>query len=494
MINPMDVPIFLFEQTPVGILDAGDGPVLTQLRVDMEDPMDKAMLDGLTSELKDYIKRFETCFQSTPSREHLTAYVRGQIGPLQRKSVEPMALESGIKPRTLQQFLSVHKWDEGAMRSLVRSIVATEHADPDAVGVIDETSFNKKGKKTVGVQRQWCGHVGKIDNCVQTVHLTYAARDFATIIDSDLYLPQDWAEDNARRVEAGVPENVTFRKKWEIALEMLERAKREGVAMRWLTADEFYGRVSEFLAGVEALGMLYVVEVPVSTCGWTARGHARGQQQQRRVDELFKRGGPSWVDYHVKDSTKGPVIWRVRAIRFVPHAGTDRSEKWLLIAVNPLDDKAKYFLSNAPATIEIESLLTVAFTRWRIEHNFEESKQEIGLDHFEVRTYTGLQRHLAISMVSLLFLVQASLRLRGQTRDHWTVPQTRLIVNTMVDQELSSEQRNRQLDRDLYKIDYWQRRAKVAEECHRRRRLRDLEAAGVNLAQAVRCPLWIDTG
>jgi len=208
--------------------------------------MDKAKLDGLTSELNDYIKRFEACFKSTPSREHLTAYVRGQLGPLQRKSVEPIAIEAGIEPRTLQQFIGSHKWDEAAMRSRVRSIVATERADAHAVGVIDETSFNKKGKKTVGVQRQWCGHTGKIDNCVQTVHLTYVARDFATIIDSDLYLPKDWADDKARRDEGCIPDSVKFRKKWEIALEMLARAKREGVVIRWLTADEFYGRASEF--------------------------------------------------------------------------------------------------------------------------------------------------------------------------------------------------------------------------------------------------------
>ena len=491
MMTVMVVIAFLLKQAPAGILDAGDGPILTQFRVDPEDPMDKAMLDGLASELSEYTKRFDACFQSTPSRDHLTAYVRGQIGPLQRKSVEPIALQSGIKPRTLQQFLSAHRWDDKAMRARVRSIVATEHADPNGLGVIDETSYDKKGKKTVGVKRQWCGHTGKIDNCVQTVHLTYVARDFATIIDSDLYLPREWAEDKERREEAGIPDSVTFRTKGEIALELLQRSKGEGVPMRWLTADEFYGRSSEFLSGVEALGLLYVVEVPISTCGWTARGYSR-EQQHRRVDEFFKRGGPSWFDYHVKDTTKGPVVWRVRTIRFVPHAGTDRTEKWLLIAVNALDGEAKYFISNAPAETQIELLLTVAFTRWRIEHNFEESKQEIGLDHFEVRSYIGLQRHLAISMVSMLFLVRASLRLRGQTQDHWTVPQTRMITNAMVDQELLPEQRIRKLDLELSKVLYYQKRAKVAEDCHRRRRLRDLEKAGVDLKQTVKCPRWLD--
>lgn len=194
--------------------------------------MDKAMLAELSGELRDFLLEFHACFQSTPSREHMLAYVRGQLGPLQRKSMEPMALDLGMEPRTLQQFLSGYIWDEKAMRAQVRRIVVRKYADPHAVAVIDETSFNKKGAKTVGVKRQWCGHTGKIDNCVQTVHLTYVARDFATIIDSDLYLPKDWCEDMARRIEARVPDEVTFRKKWEIALEMLQRSKSEGVVIR----------------------------------------------------------------------------------------------------------------------------------------------------------------------------------------------------------------------------------------------------------------------
>lgn len=452
--------------------------------------MDSTNLDWIEPSLTKFVARFESCFRSEPSRGHLANYLRGQASQLQRKSIEPMALDGGLKPRTLQQFISSYVWDQEAMRCGVRHIVATEHADPNAIAVIDETSFNKKGKKTVGVKRQWCGHTGKIDNCVQTVHLTYVAQDFSTIVDSDLYLPEEWAEDLERRAEARVPEEVKFRTKWEIALEMLERSKNEELSMRWVTADEFYGRASKFLCGVDALGMLYVVEIPTNTVGWTSRGYDR-KQEHRRVDDLFQRGGPSWIDFQVKDTTKGPVVWQVRATRFVLHAGEDRREKWLLIARNPLDGDVKYFLSNAPAEVEISKLLSVAFTRWRIEHNFEESKQEVGLDHFEVRLYPSLERHLAISMVSMLFLVQCSLRLRKETCDHWTVPQTRLIVNTIADQELSPELRRRKLDRDLYKIAYWQKRAKVAEDCHRRRRLKDLEAKAVNLTHAEKCPQWI---
>jgi len=453
--------------------------------------MDEATLAAVSEKLDDFLVEFSECFASDPSRKHMARYVRGQLGQLQRKSMEPMAIREGIEPRTLQQFLSRHCWDENAMRRKVRSIVNRGHSDPQAVAVIDETSFNKQGAKTVGVKRQWCGHTGKIDNCVQTVHMTYVAHEFATIVDSDLYLPEEWCDDEARRAEARVPDEVAFRRKWEIALEMLQRSKSEGISVRWVTADEFYGHVTEFLAGVETLGMQYVVEIPANTYGWTARSFCRGEEH-RRVGELFKRGGPSWQDYHVKDTTKGPVVWKVRATRFISHAGRDREEKWLLIAVNPLDGETKYFLSSAPADTPIEVLLTVAFTRWRVERNFEDSKQEIGLDHFEVRSYVSLQRHLAISMVSMLFLVETSLQLRAQTQNHWTVPQARILVDTLVDHELVPEQRERQIERNLFKIAYLQKRAKSAEVSHRKRRLRDLQKAGVDLAQAIKCPAWIE--
>lgn len=455
--------------------------------------MDHAMLQQcLETDLSEYLGLFADCFAYSPTKAHLEVYVKGQLGTLERKSIEPIALEARVPPRTLQEFVSTHRWNEGAMRSRVRTIVATKHSNADAVAVIDETSFAKKGRKTIGVKRQWCGHNGKIDNCVQTVHVTYVGQDFATIVGTDIYLPEDWAEDAERRKEAGVPDGVKFRKKWEIAQELLDEARGDGIRFRWVTADEFYGRASEFREGLERRDLLYVVEVPISTYGWTVAGYAQ-KKEHRRVDALYQRGGPTWIAYYVKDTTKGPLVWRVRATRFVLHAGSDRSEKWLLIAVNPLTGETKYFLSNAPAETPIETLLTVAFTRWRVERNFEDSKQEIGLDHFEVRSYIALQRHLALSMVSLLFLVESTLKLKATTRDGWTVSQTRLVCDTLVDQELLPEQRARRLELSLFKVAYWQRRARVAEKSHGRRRLKDLANAGIDMETVRRCPAWPTT-
>ena len=187
--------------------------------------MDISELEELRPRLDDFLTRFDDCIKTLPSRRHLRTYVNGQLGPLARKSVEPIALEADVPVRSLQEFLEIHRWDEAKLARRVREIVMDGHADPEAVGVIDETSFAKKGRKTVGIQRQYCGETGKIDNCVVTVHLAYAAKDFAAIVDGDLFLPEHtWSNNPERRREADVPEELAYRPKWRIALDLLTRS------------------------------------------------------------------------------------------------------------------------------------------------------------------------------------------------------------------------------------------------------------------------------
>jgi SRSO17 transposase len=379
--------------------------------------MDIRKLEELRPRLDDYLSRFEDCIKTRPSREHLCTYVSGQLGPLERKSVEPIALEADVPVRSLQEFLEIHRWDETKVARRVREIVMDRHADPEAVGVVDETSFAKKGEHTAGVQHQYCGETGKIDNCVVTVHLAHAAKDFAAIVDGDLFLPpKTWAYDYERRRKAGIPDEVKYRPKWRIALDLMKRSIADGLRMKWLTADEEYGRVGEFRRESADMGVPYVVEVPCDTTGWTRAMTARGEER-RRADALWRRGGPSWEAYHVKDTEKGPVVWEVRAARFRAHegkgAGAGCEEQWLIVARNVLTGEVKYFLSNAPERTRRETLLRVAFTRWEVEHLFHEAKGEVGLRHFEVRRYKPVMRHLVPSMVSLLFFCEEVARLRG---------------------------------------------------------------------------------
>jgi len=377
--------------------------------------MEIGKLEHLRPRLEEYLARFDGCIKTRPSRRHLRTYVNGQLGPLERKSVEPMALDAGVPPRSLQEFLEIHRWDETKVVRRVRELVMERHADPEAIGVIDETSFAKKGEHTAGVQHQYCGATGKVDNCVVTVHLGYLTKDFGAIVDSELFLPEKtWAHDYERRRKAGIPDELEHRPKWRIALELLKRSIADGLRMKWLTADEEYGRVGEFRHQSADMGLLYVVEVPRDTTGWTGAMLRRGKDA-RRVDDLWRRGGPSWETYHVKDTEKGPVVWEARAVRFGPHEGKGAGEEqWLMVCRNVLTNEVKYFLSNARGSTRREAMLRVAFSRSEVEHLFHEAKGEVGMKHFEVRHYRPLMRHLALSMVSLLFLCEEVKRLRGE--------------------------------------------------------------------------------
>jgi SRSO17 transposase len=375
--------------------------------------MDLATLRGIRSELDLFLGRFDGCFRRRESREYFGVYVRGQLGPLERKSVEPIALEAGVHPRNLQQFLGQYAWDEKAMARRTREVVRDEHFCAEAIGVIDDTSVAKKGTKTVGIQRQYCGSTGKVDNCVVTVHVNYVAPDISTIVDSDLYLPQSWFDDPSRCEVAGVPAGLAFRTKPQIALDLLDRTRADGVPLKWITADEGYGEVPTFLDGVAARGLLYVIEVPgAHVHGWTPNGLRVGRKKSPLKD-LWWRGGPTWTTYAIKDTTRGDVVWDVRSTVFVPSWDPTKRLR-LLVAQNVLTEEIKYFLSNAPLETPVTSLLTVAFTRWNVERCFEDAKGEVGFDHFEVRGYRSVQRHLTISMLSLLFLSRVSRRLRGE--------------------------------------------------------------------------------
>lgn len=299
--------------------------------------------------------------------------------------------------------------------------------------MIDETSFPKKGDKTAGVQRQYCGASGKIDNCVVAVHLGCVAGGFRVLVDCDLFLPEaSWSKDRERCRDAGIPDDVRHRPKWQIALDLLERSMAGGMRFASLTADEAYGQVSAFRKGVGELGLTYVVEVPCKTSGWTVcpplektepgRGRPRTRDRlaaraskARRVDQLWQCGGPAWRAYHVKDTEKGPVVWEACASRFFPWKEDLPGEAcWLIVARNVLEKETKYFLSNASEDTPVEKMLSIAFSRSHIERCFEDAKGEIGMDHFEVRSYLALKRHLILSMVSLLFLTEQSESLRGK--------------------------------------------------------------------------------
>ena len=401
--------------------------------------MDAASLQSLVPELNRFLARFDDCFCDRRSRDHLPVYLRGQLSDLDRKSVEPIALTAGLAPRTLQQFLQSLSWNHTGMRDRVQRIVAAEHAGPASVGLIDETSFVKKGTKTPGVQRQWCGHLGKVENCVVTVHLGIAQGEFQCLLDGDLFLPESWHEDRTRCAAAGIPDSIVYRPKWRIALEQYDRAVANGVRFDWLTFDEGYGSKPEFLKELSARKQVWVAEVPKSVCGWlkrprvtersyrtSRRGRSRskrrlvsGQPRAARVEVLLKRQlqGQPWEQYRLDDREKGPSVWEVKHVRFHPtdDAGLPGAGLHLMMARHVLQGAdVKYFLSNAPEATAAATLLWVALNRHRVERCFQDQKSELGLDHYEGRNYTGLMRHLYLTLVSHLFLMRAVMSRRGE--------------------------------------------------------------------------------
>lgn len=407
--------------------------------------MDADQIRALDGVLHEYLERFADCFARRDTRAHFPRYVQGQLSDLQRKSVEPMALKTDVPVRTLQEFLSQHKWDHEAMRDRVQQIVRDEHGGDgshgETIGIIDETSAVKKGDKTPGVQRQHCGCVGKQENGIVVVNLAYARGDFHCLVDAELFLPESWSQDRPRCREAGIPDEMVYRPKSEIALQQYRRAKAGGLSFDWLTFDEWYASKPEFLRALDEEQQQFVGEVPKSFRGWidpprvTERPFRKGKRGRGRKTPRLVAGGPKlqtveqlaarhpalkdqpWQRWRIKDTQKGPVVWEVRHTRLVVKGqdGLPGPTYHLIVARNAANPtEVKYFISNAPPETPVATMLRVAFSRWRIERCYEDQKGEVGLTHYEGRRYVGLKRHLILSCVSYLFLSRVRESLRGE--------------------------------------------------------------------------------
>jgi len=422
--------------------------------------MDAKQIKQLKPMLNKYLRQFDDCFSRIEPIERLKAYVTGQLSDLQRKSIEPMADAAGLPPRNLQQFLSLHKWDELRMRDTLQRIVANEHTHPCSIGIFDETGHSKKGDKTPGVQRQWCGRSGKIDNCVVTVHLNYTAGDFHCLLDGELFVTEEWANDRERCRAAGIGDDMSYRPKWQIALELRSRAVANGVRFEWFGFDEGYGKIPEFLFALDDSGQRYVGEIPAIFTGWLVepellhKEHHCQRRGRKRHFPRLKAKSPvagsvrqlllhspilrkiKWEKFYIKDTSQGPLVWEAKAAKFyLKRDGLPGRAHWLIVARNVENpEDVKYFLSNASEGTPLEVLLHVGFSRWHVERCFEDEKSELGLSHFEVRNYQSLLRHLIITAVSFLFLAKVHQVWRGEKSGTDGVPDShrRLISGAIV--------------------------------------------------------------
>jgi SRSO17 transposase len=302
--------------------------------------------------------------------------------------------------RTLQEFRKDHDWDHDAVRDLLQrhaaqALVALPDDAQAVVGLIDETSAVKQGTKTPGVQRQYLGCVGKVDNGMVTVPIGACKGRFKALFDADLYLPKSWSDDRPRCREAGIPDTVAYRPKWQIALEQLDRARANGVCLDWPTFDEEYGKCPGLAAGLGQRQLRFVGEVPRSfSCLAAHRSGRRPDEQTKgrpaeevvRVSSSFRR--QPWRVRRLARQTLRDQVWRVKAARVWLSSGEGWSAGtyWLIWASNDETGEEKFFLSNAPPETPVGVRVRVAFRRAAVEHGFGVCKTELGLTHSEGRS------------------------------------------------------------------------------------------------------------
>ena len=373
-----------------------------------------------------FLHRYLPLFYRDEQRGHASAFLRGLLSGLPRKSVEPIARQAGIPRKNLQMFVGQGAWDDEAVASEMRRHIAEELAEPDGVIVIDPSSFPKKGEESCGVGRQWCGRLGKVDNCQLGVFLAYVSSRGHAPLDRRLYLPKDWADDPARREEGHVPEDVGYQKTWEIAADLLKRSG-DAVPHGWVAGDDEFGRASEFRGLLRRRGERYVLDVP---CNTTIRDldEARPQRKPggrgRKPEVPFRRAdrwvadlaADRWTRLTIRDGQKGPVEVEAVMARVVAKEGRRIGPQEKLVVIRSLDavPEVTYSLSNAAVSVPLAEVVGVRAKRHRVERVFQEAKGEVGLAHYEVRSWVGWHHHITLSFLALWFLILERGRMGGE--------------------------------------------------------------------------------
>jgi SRSO17 transposase len=326
---------------------------------------------------------------------------------LERKNGWTISEATGARsPDSVQWLLTGADWDPDLLRDDLRGWVVDRLGDPGGVLVVDDTGFLKKGTKSAGVQRQYTGTAGRIENAQIGVFLAYSTPAGLTLLDRELYLPQSWTEDRERCREAGISDEVGFATKPELAGRMLDRALDAGVPAAWVTGDEAYGQVSALRLMLEGRGMSYVLAVPsnqrVHPAGHPITGSAIADGEMRIDAAVAALAPQAWTTISVGAGAKGPRVYQWARAQVRPLAGAGY---WLL-ARRSLSDPSDlaYYLAAAPKHTPLRELARVASARWAIEETFQTAKNEVGLDHYQVRRYPGWYRHITLAMLAHAFL------------------------------------------------------------------------------------------
>jgi SRSO17 transposase len=412
-------------------------------------------IECLEEELSNYHAVYSPLFSRREQREWSAAYLNGLLLNLPNKSIESLMLAlKGADPnaiRGMQHFISQGAWEDEVILKRHEQKVEQGLGDAEGVHILDSSEFPKQGKHSVGVKRQYCGQLGKVANCISGVFLGYSSRKGYTLLNRRLYLPQDWVEEEdyaERRQKCGVPQDITFKTKPELGVEMLQvLCKAKSPRSRWLTCDEAFGRDPEFLDQVDALGIWYYAEAPHNTQAWWTRPATEVPQWsgrgRRPTRERLVAGEPSaqkiavmaqslsadqWSRHTIKEGSKGPLVADFAALRVVTIRDTlPGPDVWLILRRNVMTGELKTYLSNAPANTSLSTLVRLSGMRWSIETCFEESKQHLGMGDFQVRSWRGWHHHMTLCILAHFFLVHIRLKFK-KLAPALTLPQIHLFL------------------------------------------------------------------
>ena len=369
-----------------------------------------------------FADRFADCFSRDAQRDAASQYLDALFNDSERKSMQAMhgRLSDPGSYQALQHFITDAPWEAERLWTRLRELV------PVRTGILalDDTSFPKQGKHSVGVKRQYCGALGKIANCQVAVSTVLLSDQLAWPLSFELYLPKEWLTDDVRRTRARIPEAVRFREKWRIALSHIRRILKAGFQLTAVVADADYGSTAAFRRGLEQLGLRYGVAIRCFLTMWTP-----GARRPQTAGEIAAQiPDADWQHVTWAQGTKGPLAARFAAVRVRP--AKSRGDRWLLCERSLAADERKYYLLNLDATATVPELVAVVRSRWPIEQQYRELKDELGIDHFEGRSYPGWTHHAVLTAIAFTFLQLERMRVDDELRP--TLPHVRLWVREII--------------------------------------------------------------
>jgi len=395
-------------------------PAAQELLADAELSADDVA--GCRRRLHAFLQRYLPRFYRIEHHELAEVVLRGKLSGLERKTSEPIAHQAGRPRKPVQHFVGAGRWDDEAVMAELRRHVAAEDGDPDGVLVLDPSGFPKSGADSCGVARQWCGRLGKVENCQVGVFLTYVTAQGYAPLDRQLYLPREWAADRRRRRATHVPQGATFREAWRIGLQLVDRSGGD-VPFGWVAGDDEFGRPSAFRAALRERGLRYVLDVPCNTqVRDLAEAPAPGRRVPpwRRVDAWAQAQPPwRWRRLVLAGGSKGPRV--VRALEAWVQArdedgGAGPRERLLVIRSAAAEPRVWYALSNARREVPLARVAAAQGRRHGVEEVLQAGKGEVGLGQYEVRSWVGWHHHMTLSLLALWFAILEQRRLGKKRR------------------------------------------------------------------------------